>query len=227
MRHVVMEASKGADSIFWLAVEDPAAETADAAFTDISRPAAAAGHGGSPAVAERPSRKKKCCRHESASSTSDPANLDLGTATNTALNEPCLTETDETSVTETGPDMHAQSRSLHPTATGAEKSPRREAEHFLLISGASLIDVLRHSTGEHGLALGFAFRDIVLDPNRAKILADRRCSRSPHIRRCQARQSIRIARGQLSGLSRLIDDVEDGSWEDVGKVSAAPGRVAA
>lgn len=62
---VVTEASKGADSIFWLAVEDPAAETADAAFTDISRPAAAAGHVGFSGVAERPSRKKKCCRHES------------------------------------------------------------------------------------------------------------------------------------------------------------------
>jgi hypothetical protein len=138
-----------------------------------------------------------------------------------------LTETDEMSVAETGPDMHAQSRSLHPTATGAEESLRREAEHFLLVSGTSLIDVLRRSA-EHGLALGFAFRDIVLDRETAPAswpiddVLDVLTS-------VDARRDNRSAslEASLSGLSRLIDDVEDGSWEDAGEVSAAPGRLAA
>lgn len=139
-----------------------------------------------------------------------------------------MTETDGTSVAETGPDMHAQSRSLHPTATGAEESLHREAEHFLLVSGASLIDVLRCSAGEHGLALGFAFRDIVLDRETAPAswpiddVLDVLTS-------VDARRDNRSAslEASLSGLSRLIDDFEDGSWEDAGVVSAAPGRLAA
>ena len=124
--------------------------------------------------------------------------------------------------------MHAQSRLLHPIATGAEESLHREAEHFLLVSGASLIDVLRRSAGEHGLALGFAFRDIVLDRETAPAswpiddVLDVLTS-------VDARRDNRSAslEASLSGLLRLIDDVEDGSWEDAGEVSAAPGRLAA
>ena len=47
--------------------------------------------------------------------------------------------------------------------TAAEETLRREAERILLSSAARLIGVLHRVAGETGLALGFAFRDIVLD----------------------------------------------------------------
>jgi hypothetical protein len=45
----------------------------------------------------------------------------------------------------------------------AEQAVRREAECILLSSSARLVDLLTDVAGETGLALGFAFRDIVLD----------------------------------------------------------------
>lgn len=61
------------------------------------------------------------------------------------------------------------------TATATEETLRREAERILLSSAARLIGVLHRVAGETGLALGFAFRDIVLDremPPTSRPLAD-------------------------------------------------------
>ena len=139
-----------------------------------------------------------------------------------------MTETDGTSVAKTGPDMHAQSRLLHPTAKGMEERLRREAEHFLLASGAVLIDVLRRSAGEDGLALAFAFRDIVLDretpPASWPIDDVLDVLTSVYGRRDNRSASLEAS---LSRLSRLIDDVEDAWGEEAGEVSAAPDCLAA
>jgi hypothetical protein len=61
--------------------------------------------------------------------------------------------------------MHVSSSLIHPErADAGERAVRRDAEVFLSRSGARLIETLRLAGGERGLALGHAFRDIVLDP---------------------------------------------------------------
>ena len=61
--------------------------------------------------------------------------------------------------------MHVSFSLIHPErADAGERAVRGEAEVFLIRSGARLIEALRLVCGEHGQALGYAFRDIVLDP---------------------------------------------------------------
>lgn len=59
--------------------------------------------------------------------------------------------------------MKPSATTSHPLAMTAEQAVRREAERILFASSARLIDVLTEVAGEMGLALGYAFRDIVLD----------------------------------------------------------------
>lgn len=61
--------------------------------------------------------------------------------------------------------MHVSFSLIHPErADAGERAVRREARAFLIRSGARVIEALRLAGSEHGLALGIAFRDIVLDP---------------------------------------------------------------
>lgn len=52
---------------------------------------------------------------------------------------------------------------LHDCPT-PEETLRRFALSIPFFSGAGLVEVLRRIAGEDGLALGFAFRDMVMDP---------------------------------------------------------------
>ncbi len=61
--------------------------------------------------------------------------------------------------------MHVSFSLTHAErADSGERAVRRVAEVFLIRSGARLIEALRLVGGEDGVALGWAFRDIVLDP---------------------------------------------------------------
>lgn len=61
--------------------------------------------------------------------------------------------------------MHVSTSLVHQErADAVERAVRREAESFLIRSGARPIEALRLVGGEDGRALGYAFRDIVLDP---------------------------------------------------------------
>ena len=61
--------------------------------------------------------------------------------------------------------MHVSFSLTHPERPDAgERAVRREAQVFLIRSGARLIDALRLVGGEDAVGLGYAFRDIVLDP---------------------------------------------------------------
>ena len=91
-----------------------------------------------------------------------------------------------------------------------ERAARRDAEVFLLRSGARLIEALGLIHGEAGLALGHAFRNMALDPGMPpsswpvsevlKALA----SADPDIR-CRT-AGLRAA---LAGLLARIDAAED------------------
>ena len=90
--------------------------------------------------------------------------------------------------------------------TATEEALRREAERILPSSAARLIGVLDRVAGETGLALGFAFRDIVLDrempptswplADAIDLLASRAARRDGH-----ASQLLAL----LSNLSRHVD----------------------
>lgn len=116
--------------------------------------------------------------------------------------------------------MQPQDTSPYPTAIGAEESVRRAAERILLSSGASLIDVLGRAAGEDGLALGFAFRDIVLDqdmPPASWPLTD--------VLDVLASDRARYSRAAsltalLSGLLQQVDGLEDEAWEDAREYDA-------
>ena len=61
--------------------------------------------------------------------------------------------------------MHVSFSLIHPERPDAgERAVRREAQVFLIRSGARLIEALRLVGGEDAVGLGYAFRDIVLDP---------------------------------------------------------------
>lgn len=127
--------------------------------------------------------------------------------------------------------MPPLSTSPHPTAIDAEESLRREAERILLSSGASLIDVLRRVAGKDGLALGFAFRDIVLDqdmPPASWPLTDvLDVLASDKARHSRAASLTAL----LSGLLQQVDGLEDEAREDArehdAEADAAPVRRAA
>ena len=61
--------------------------------------------------------------------------------------------------------MHVSFSLIHPErAVAGERAVRGEAQAFLIRSGARLIEALRLVGGEDAVGLGYAFRDIVLDP---------------------------------------------------------------
>ena len=100
----------------------------------------------------------------------------------------------------------------HPErADAGERAVRGEAQAFLVRSGARLIEALRLAGGEHGQALGHAFRDIVLDPGMPT-------SAWPVSDVLEALASedldIRWARTALGGLLVRIEAAEDGSAAD-------------
>lgn len=103
----------------------------------------------------------------------------------------------------------------------AEQAVRREAERILLTSAARLINLLTDVAGETGLALGFAFRDIVLDRDLSPWswpLSDI----LRYLAAADAQQARRAAPliTALSELSRRVDALEmaepevDEAWEE-------------
>lgn len=113
--------------------------------------------------------------------------------------------------------------------TAAEETLRREAERILLSSAARLIGVLHRVAGETGLALGHAFRDIVLDremPPTSWPLADVLDLLASHSARRDGHAGQLLA--LLSNLSRHVDMLEaaepwdDYAWEDEDRVSSVP-----
>lgn len=117
--------------------------------------------------------------------------------------------------------MTPSATTSHPPSMTAEQAVRREAERILLSSSARLIDVLSDVAGETGLALGFAFRDIVLDRDLSPWswpLADI----LEYLAAADAQQARRAAPliTALSELSRRVDALEmaepevDEAWED-------------
>ena len=112
--------------------------------------------------------------------------------------------------------MHVSFSLIHPErADAGERAVRREAEVFLSRSGARLIETLRLVGGEDGLALGYAFRDIVLDPEMPPAcwpvsdVLDALATADPDLR-CRT-AGLRAA---LGGLLVRIDAAEDGSAAD-------------
>lgn len=81
------------------------------------------------------------------------------------------------------PRIHRRRRSA------AERVARRDAGIFVARSGARLIEALGRIDGEDGLALGCAFRDMVLDPEMPPAawpvsdVLEALASGDPHIRR--------------------------------------------
>jgi hypothetical protein len=107
--------------------------------------------------------------------------------------------------------MHVSFSLIHPERVRAgERAVRREAEVFLARSGARLIEALGLVRGEDGLALGCAFRDIVLDPEMPSAcwpvadVLDALAAADPDLRRRTA--GLRVA---LGGLLVRIVAVED------------------
>ena len=105
---------------------------------------------------------------------------------------------------------------IHPSRPDpAERAARRDVEVFLLRSGVRLIEALGLIHGEEGLALGYAFRDIALDPGMppsswplSEVL-DALISSDPEIR-CRT-AGLRAA---LDGVRARIDATEDGAAAD-------------
>ena len=72
--------------------------------------------------------------------------------------------------------MHVSFSLIHPERPDAgERAVRREAQAFLIRSGARLIEALRLVGGEDAVALGYAFRDIVLEAGFSAACSHDRC----------------------------------------------------
>ena len=104
----------------------------------------------------------------------------------------------------------------HPErADAGERAVCHEAQVFLIRSGARLIEALLLAGGEHGQALGHAFRDIVLDPEMpasARPASDALEALAPEDLDIRCRTAgLRTA---LGGLLVRIDALEDGSAAD-------------
>ena len=112
--------------------------------------------------------------------------------------------------------MHVPFPSIHSSRPDpAERAARRDVEVFLLRSGARLIEALGLVGGEDGLALGYAVRDMALDPGMppsswplSEVL-DALASDDRDIR-CRT-AGLRAA---LGGLRARIDAAEDGAATD-------------
>lgn len=125
--------------------------------------------------------------------------------------------------------MKPSATTSHPLTMTAEQAVRREAERILLSSSARLIDVLTEVAGEMGLALGYAFRDIVLDRDMSLWswpLADI----LEVLAAADARQACCVTPlvAALSDLSRRVDALEmaelelNEAWEDDSDAPSIP-----
>lgn len=105
----------------------------------------------------------------------------------------------------------------------SEQIVRSRAIQFLLTSGAQVIDLLGTASGEEGFALGFAFRDMVLDqeiPPAVWPLAEVVAALNSPEANCDGRAGPLAAR--LSTLGCEIDALVDGGRRADEREAAVP-----